>query len=473
MSERIPRILAIVILGALLGSTQGLASEEQPASTIGAAGEVYTLKTGSYGELFGSWSLADEENPVLALDVTGPDQQPQRFLVPGTESSDVEDSASMVFENGSGTLFILWQTKINVIHSSLNLISFEDGSWSPTIEIWGSPFGWKTAPQLAVTRDGFVTRTEDGTRRSWSRTVVHVIWAEEDQYGPHILYSPIVLVDGNFEGRSPVYGLPELAGLRRGVFQGSVDPVLAGAPRIEDGQNSQTVVVGLTDGATGHLTTFEIEVLPGEVSHLAERLRHQIVDLGRDLFSQDRNAFADKLRHQIVDLGRDVDLHPGFTTYAASVAADGIAAADETERLVSIADRLRHQIVDLGARNTGRGVDRTLAKTGYTLLEIGSGEGARAEAAPNLIRISTVSSRPAPSTDGMASPVSLHLSRSGEEVIVAWTAEDRLLYRESRADGWSELLEIQIGVDGVATHERAHEMLRERAESRRGRLDVE
>ena len=253
--------------------------------------------------------------------MTHPDRRTRRLLVPRTDTDDVEDSVSLVFDDLSGTLFILWQTKINLIHSSLNLISFHDGSFSPMIEIWGSPFGWKTAPQLAVTRDRYRTENGDGTTRSWARTVVHVIWAQDGQYGPEILYSPIILLDGEFVGTSPVYRLTDLATARRRASPARSTPRSAQAPRIQAGRNDQTVVIGFTSAETGRLVTLEMEILPGEIAHLADRRR------GRSstsvAISRAPGDLADELRRQIIEIGARLKLHPGLASYAADVAAAG------------------------------------------------------------------------------------------------------------------------------------------------------
>ena len=78
------------------------------------------------------------------------------------------------------------------------------------------------------------------------------------------------------------------------------------------------------------------------------------------------------------------------------------------------------------------------------MLEIPSGEEPDQEIAPapNLIRVSTVSSRVSPAIPALASQVSLHLSRSGDNVIVTWPEADRLVYEESEGNDWSSQREI-------------------------------
>jgi len=469
MARLIRLSVSVAVVAALAATLGAVPARSQTTTTVGDHGELYTVETGLYGDLFPGQSLADTDNASLALDITRPGQALERLLVPGTGTEDFEDSASLVFDDESGALFILWQTKINLIHSKLDLVSFHDGEWSPVIEIWGSPFGWKTAPQLAVTRDQFVTETEDGGTRAWARTVVHVIWAEDGTYGPNILYSPIILLDGEFVGTSPVYSLTDLANLGDQGISGGVELALAEAPRIQAGRNGQTVVIGFTDAASGRLVTLEMEVLPGEVSYLADRCRRQLIGIGNKLRTEP-TAYLDEVRRQLIGIGRKIDLHPGVAMYAADVAVDEILTERPSADVAAIADGVRRQIIAVGARMTDRGVDRTLPKTGYSILDLSNDESTTSDRGADLIRVSTVANLPAPPIDGSAAPISLYLSRSGDSVIVAWPEGARLVYHESRDGGWGDRLQLVIGSPGVPSLERAKEMLRQRAENQHARV---
>ena len=54
----------------------------------------------------------------------------------------------------------------------------------------------------------------------------------------------------------------------------------------------------------------------------------------------------------------------------------------------------------------------------------------------------------------------------GKEMIVAWPGEDRVFYRESGPDGWSDRFELRLGSRGIDSFEQAYELLRLRAEGR-------
>src|SRR5437764_12049140 len=92
---------SLALAGAALGADRQAA--------LGDSGEVYFVRTGTYGDLFPGGTDSAPENPVLALDVVRRDQPVQRLLVPGTEGTDVESSPFELYEATSGALFMVWQ----------------------------------------------------------------------------------------------------------------------------------------------------------------------------------------------------------------------------------------------------------------------------------------------------------------------------------------------------------------------------
>lgn len=456
-------LLLAIVCAAPLAAQSGTAA-------VGTGGEVYTVLEGSYTQLFPNRPAPDADPPALALDIAHSDGTEERLLVPETETSDTEDSASLFFEDGSDTLFILWQTKFHLIHSKLSLVSYKEGEWSSVVEIWGSQYGWKTSPQLTVTRDIYKILDENGDPQSLARTVVHVVWSESRADGLHSLYSPIVLIDGIHQGRSPVYDLSELATSPSvESAPGAIPEGLAGAVRVRPGRNAQTIVIGFPDQERGRLVSLEIEILPGEVAHLADRLGHQIIEIGHDLFPDQPGKLAERLGHQIIEIGRSLDLHPGLTAYSAAVVEGELLRAAPDEPLNSLADRLGHQIIEIGARMTDRGVDRFLSKSGYRLLSIPIEEleDVTSRNAPNLVRVTSISSLPAPTIEaGEGAEVSLLLSRTGVDILVAWQTEQAIRYLESKKGGWTGPYDLQLGAGpGVESLEKGMQMLRRRAES--------
>lgn len=456
---------AALASGLCLSLAEPATALNAPEAAVGAEGQIYLVRTGTYGELFPEQGLGDPENPALALEIVHPNQSHERLLVPDTQDDDLEDSASVLFEDDSQTLFVLWQTKLNFLHSRLNLIGYRDGQWSQTIEISGSPFGWKSEPQIAVTRDSFDTLEADDTLRTWQRTVVHLIWWEPGPVGPQALYTPVVLIDGVYTGWNPVYHLDELAA-EAGAPLAEPNAALAEAPRIEAGMNGQSVVIGFVPTNGGEVVTMALELLPGEISALADAVRHQIIDVGRQVRGTGGpGALADKVRHQIIDVGARLKLHPGVSAYAATQVHDWIAASDPQRPISSIADEVRHQIIDVGAHATDRGFDRLSARTAYQVIELlssGDVDGTGSIAPPDLIRVVKASARPAPRTGTQKH--TLYLSGDGTGVVAAWPEGSTLRYRESVGDGWSEVRTLRL--DAQLDLQSAQALLQRRADTR-------
>lgn len=464
-NRRLQHFAAILLAASVSGGPLAVpASAQAREAAVGAEGELYRIREGTYGALFPQWGLADPHNRVLALEIVQSDGDRELLLVPGTETADVEDSASILLEDQSGTLFVLWQTMIRAIHSRLVLMGFHGGEWSEPIEISGSAFGWKSSPQLAVTKDTYGLVTEDGRVRRLTRTVVHLLWWEDGPSGvPETFYTPVVFLDGLYTGWNPVYRLDELAQVAGGQPPVATNLALGEAPRIEAGRNEQSVVVGFVDGSGGWLSSLEIELLPGEIAFIADRIRAQITDLGRELPPEEPTALASKIRAQITDLGTRLGLHPGLTAYLAKSVHDEALVSDPQEPVAVLADRIRAQITDLGARMTDRGFDRLGAKSSSQVVEFPKGDTeSELVAPPNLIRLTLAAVRPAPATG--EGEHSVFLSRDGRQVVVSWHEEGVVYYRESRGQGWSELRRLSLGTELDLA--RAHEILAQRADER-------
>lgn len=454
--SRIVSVLPALGLGLALAAAPAAGTERD--AVVGSAGELYFVEEGTYGELFPGQGLADPQNAVLAVDVVRPDQTRERLIVPGTESADAEDSASILFEDQSGTLFVLWQARVNVIHSRLSLIGLRDGDWTELVEISGNPFGWKSSPQLAVTRDTFRTEESGGSLRTWTRTVAHLMWWEEGPAGePLAHYSPVTFLDGVYTGWNPVYTLSELALASKEVPL-ATNAAVARAPRIESGHNGQSVVIAFVGPESGKLTSLAVEILPGEISFIADRVRHQIIEIGRGP-KGDPTSLADKVRHQIIEIGNRLGLHPSVPAYAALQAESEILAAGPGAGLNALAERVRHQIIEIGARMTDRGLDRVSAARKVEIIETPNGEtGAPA----NLIRVVEASARPTPQTGERDN--ALYLSRNGREVVASWIEDGVVYFRESRGQGWSDARPLRLG--GELDLGRAREILARRADER-------
>lgn len=435
--------LALALGVALAPPVCGLTGRD---ASVGNEGELFVIREGLFGDLFPGQGLAAPENVALALDWTDPDGTSERLLVPGTETSDVEDSASVLFEDRSDTLFVLWQTKMNVIHSRLNLIGFREGEWTDPVEVSGNPFGWKSSPQLAVSRDTYHTPTEEEGLRSWNRTVVHLLWWEEGPSGaPRPHYSPVTFLDGEYTGWNPVHALDELvpSSVLGEPAPPPVDLAVAQVPEIATGRDQQSVVFGFVSPTSGELVTLAVDLIPGEVTFIADKIRAQIIDLGREVPPSRQETLASKVKAEVQDLGTSLGLHPGLTRFLADQAEEEIAAVAPDEPVSNMAERIRAQIIDLGAQMTEGAFDRLHSKSGPSVLEPAS-RGSALEFSGGLhMRFSVASVKPTPATGH--EDVALHLAPNGREALVSWVQDGTVHYRESYGREWSTPRPIDFG----------------------------
>lgn len=436
-------IYALALGLGVLGSAAGLAAGHETA--LGSDGEVYAVRTGAYKDLFPGGKDFDRDNRVVALEITKPGAAAQRILVPGTGGSEVENSPSVLFEDDSQTVFLLWESEMN-IHPSLKLAAFDGSAWSKPIEVMGNPFALKSSPQFTITRDSYEVAGSDNLSATRHRTLLHLIWQEQGATGAvETFYSPIVILDGVYIGWTPVYNLEDYLQDRvTTASDAQVQPALARAPLVQSGRDERTIVVGFASTRLGKLVTVEIDVLPEQLIQLAEGARAHIVDLGRALYPNDLPNLAEKARAHIVDLGR------AFRPEVVSSIADQVKTlilAGGTESLQALGEKARAHIVDLGAQLSDRGL-RSVNGADATAKIVRLDEGGQEPPTPlaptdtPLLQFRTVSSLPTPVVGQGA--VRLFMSQTGDNVIVSWALPDRVAYRVSKEDGWSDSKELRF-----------------------------
>jgi hypothetical protein len=201
------------------------------------------------------------------------------------------------------------------------------------------------------------------------------------------------------------------------------------------------VVVVYTSASTARMAAIEVDVLPRELGQLAEKARAHIVDLGRKSYPADYSSLAEAARAHIVDLG--VAFQPQVISSIADrvkdlILAEGAAGSD----LLVVAEKARAHIVDLGAQLSGWGL-RPSGNEMAKILEIGDTPNpvpptdGSVGPASYLFQFRVSANLPAPQVG--AGTIRLFASETGENLIVSWAQSDRLLYRNSRADGtWSD-----------------------------------
>ncbi len=427
---------------------------------LGSEGEIYFVRAGVYRELFPEGKETPAENKVLALEVNRPNKPVERLLVPDTVGPEVESFPFLVFEETSKSIVLIWRKDTNVFHQSLNLSSLQAGKWSETIEVTANPFATKITPQVALTGDDYEVRNEDGITEVIKRTILHVIWWEEDSAGDKVLYAPLTLLNGIYTGSHPVFAINEFD-TQAGLATAEIAPELVQSPRIQSGRNDHSVVISFANPRNGLLTSIECTALPGELSVLAGGARAHIIESGAK-HKGDMKKIADEARAHIIESG--VKLHPKI--------------------LSLMADEARAHIIESGARfgsdvkGLALSVESQLVETGSIILE-----NARADqnedvqgpqimpmdssaAVAALLQVRMLSGHPAPQT-GPAT-TTIYASEDGQKVLVAWTdeASTEVRYREWRGDinSWSQILNLHLTTS--LTRERVDQILEQRVRHR-------
>lgn len=454
-----PRIV-VWLAGATLLSFPALALERNAA--LGASGEIYQAKAGLYRSLFPSGQDAPAPNPVLALEITRPGGKTERLLVPGTEGQDQDQSPALVFEPSSNTLFLVWEHRLNTIHSVLRLVGFDGTRWTQPLLLSSNPFSAKVAPQLTVARDSYqdvATSLNPVTRH---RMVLQLLWEEENQEGSFdVFYSPVIFENGSYLGWNPVYNLSLLAAVDESQQQRAEvsEPVaeLINAPVIQAGRDSRTAVIAFVLASTRRLVTVEVDLLPEELGRLAEKLRLHIIDMGAR--HDDRQTMAQNVKQAL--LAEDTALAPEVLSYLATQVHDEIVESAD-QPLDALSRKLRMHIIDMGARLSGRGLRPSTGTAKSEEIARSFAEGDDSAVPPHWIQLRTASSWPAPGVG--AGQLRLFVSESGSDVLVSWADSNKVLYRSTTEDGWTDVKQVQIS--GTLSLDEAYQLLERKVRNR-------
>lgn len=451
-------IQRLAFLCACLGLAAAATLSAQQGATLGKDGEVFIAKTGPYRELFKGGDPAQANYPVLALEITRPGEPARRLLVPTTGGSAVELYPALLFEESSNTLFLLWESRLNHIYPVLVLAGFDGERWIGPVEI-GNPMATKNSPQLAITRDSYtVPGTETEAEEIRTRTIVHLLWGEESGGSSVTLYTPIILENGAFSGVShdQIYDLSSIDPSAAALTLPDLPMNVAAALRLQPGRDSQTVVAAFTSPATRRVISVEIDVLPAELSLIADFARVHLIDIGRrSKYPENLKMIADIARVHLIDIGRRF-FHREIALSLADQIHAGILASEGQDELETLADVTHDRIVALGAKLSGRGLLQATGAAVSRTVEIDGSSNA------HHIQFRLASSRPAPEVG--TGVVSLFASKSGKDVLVSWMDSDRLRYRESNGDDWKNVQEMKLSAS--VDLERAYEILEQKMSRR-------
>lgn len=445
-------VLLLLLLG--LMPAGGALAINRPG-VLGSSGELYSVRTGTYSELFPGTKGKDAGNTVLALEVNRPGEPAQRLLVPDTSGPEVESVPFALFEEASQSVVLVWRSEIKLFHEVLNLSSYQDGKWSDTIEVTVNPFAAKTAPQVAITSDEYTIRNAEGNPETVKRTLLHLIWWEDNSAGNKILYAPLTLLNGIYTGDHPLFDITDFDTQPSAPTAG-IATELVRSPRIQSGRNDHTVVISFVNPRNGLLTSVETTVLPGELSVLADGARAHIIESGAK-HKGDLKKVADEARAHIIESG--VKFHPKVLSLLADEARAHIieSGAHFGSDVKALAQSVGSQLVETGSIILENARTVTEASEDQPGPQIMAVEDSGFEA---LMQMRILSGRPAPET--APAPTTIYASEDGQRVLVAWEASDEILYREWRpsTSSWSTVMSLHL--TSSLTRERVGQILEQR-----------
>lgn len=423
---------------AMLLATAVGAQAQPPKAVIGSDGTIYRLLRGAYGGLFPEGTEAVAGDIVLALDVVSP-LRTDRLLVPGTDRTVPEGETTLVYEDSTDSVFLLWEGLFNGIHPLVYLASYDGSNWSPVVELASSPFSQKGDLQMVVTRDTAPALKADSSDTAPELTVVHAVWWEETPSGvSRKRYAPVFIENGTYLGWTPVM---ELADLAPDVAKSASNVLTPGASnllRVQRGLSNRAIVIGFLNSATEHVSTVGVEVLPRELSELMQKMRAAAIGIGMRMKS--RPEFAAEASGAAYDLASA--FHSAARRYFASRTYEVIAGSTcelDPAGVESLADELVDEFLRAGARIADGGLE---SSGDPRLLQIG--QSAEESLPPyHHLKVTVLSDREAPEVGDSAQ---IFLSESGRDVLIAWPDEDGVSYVESDGEGWSA--PAYVGLDG-------------------------
>src|SRR6185295_12862787 len=140
---------------------------------------------------------------------------------------------------------------------------------------------------------------------------------------------------------------------------------------------------------------------------------------------------------------------------------DGGSPPGPVNELKPIADDARAYIIDLGAKFSSGQVLKSAPAQLIQILEKPA-EGGEDLPPAHLLQVRTASSRPAPAIGPGA--VRVFVSETGANALVSWTGKDRVFYRDSQGNGWSDVRELKLS-DGFDLNQ-AYDVLDQRVQNR-------
>jgi hypothetical protein len=419
---------AALLVPAALGAADG-------TTMLGANGEFYRVRTGTYASLFPDAPTGAAANPVLALDVQR-NGGFERLLVPGSEGPEPEGSPALTIDASTNHVYLVWVAQVG-IHSVLDLISYSADGFGDVFEFAGDAFSAKTNPQLATTLDEYMTLSAGGEVVDSSRTILHLVWFDDGARGQRTVYTPLVIEDGDLLRTNVLFDLEELADDGEAAPATSSTAGLLEKPQIRRGRDGQSVVVGFVAATGGRLQALELRSVTGELVFFADKARSTIIDTATGNPGVSRRAIADKARSTIIDTARRL-FRNEVARFLTDDFLEDFANSPAEEPLESVADAARSAVIATGAALRRGIADRAQSN----VIEIG--ESQSSNSINHLLDVRRGVRRELPSVSAPSPRV--FVSPTGDDAALAWQQDDTVQYRESTGDGgWSPVRTVSLG----------------------------
>lgn len=208
----LPRLLllsAVVAVTALVPSNAAIADSDV-VSPDGTLYEVYPARLSeAIPEKAGT---PDSGLPVLALRITPSGAHSRVEVVDGTVDPEPEGSASVEFEESTGTLFVAY-TKSQGLMTDMHVAVRRNAEWLgrdilPTRGLYLS-----INPKVVVTRQQYRDFDREGNAVTKSRSIFSLVWWEESGVMSQARFSAIFIEDGELRlDAVQAWNLNELAG---------------------------------------------------------------------------------------------------------------------------------------------------------------------------------------------------------------------------------------------------------------------
>ena len=437
------RAAMFLLLGiTLLGTTPSTrVAAELPATVLGNAGEVFTVRAGTYAELFPEGETADPEHTVLALDIMRSGDSGtaiERRLVPHTADAAVETSPFLVYGQNGDRLGILWQRADADTSASLELVRFADGTFAEEIVSIEAGFG---SLRIALTEDRFELEHENGEVARMERHVVHLARIEDVDGERSVVYTPIIFLDGLYVEWREDFILGRLDG-DLGVETELPEQLLMS---VDPTHNAVTITYG--SPSAGRLTTRQIAAVPPQLVVLSEKI-HALALLG-DLDPADPDPFIDIMGVEIIGVGLRARLEISVVEYLARKVGERIRVAapdydpDDPDHL---AEDLRHFSLELACALFsflgGSGDEAEI----FEVVSKSRGAGENDTPARHILDNRRMIERPFPVVPEAENV--LYQSEDGSGLLTAWRragAPATLWYSEWRAGEWSAARPLNVG----------------------------